>query len=117
MVEEPAVLAAKRRIERILSGFVGDRTEAKASVFGDEFGHLHAVVVTDGFMGVSPRARQDRVRDYLQENASPKDLAHLFRLYLLTASEFDESYSGGMFLGKATEMPRVPSADYRGGED
>ena len=107
MAEEPSILAAKKRIEQVLNAFVEHRAESKVVVFGDELGHLHAVVASHAFEGMPRRERQRLVRDYLREHAKPEDLAHLHRVFVLSASEYDESYSNEVFRGGTTEISRL----------
>lgn len=90
MAEEPAVLAAKERIEGVLDEFVLNRPEAKIVVFMDELGHLHAIVASRGFEGTPPRERQDLVRGFLRDHAKPEDLAHLYRVSVMSSREYDE---------------------------
>jgi len=108
MAEEPAVIAAKGRIEQVLSDFVRQRAEAKVSVFVNDFGHLHAVVASGAFENMPYRERQELVREYLKVNAAPDDLAHLYRVFVLSASEFDENYSRTIFNGGETESLTIP---------
>ena len=117
MAEEPAVLAAKTRLERILNDFVHNRAEAKVSVFINEFGHLHAVIASHAFEGMPYQQRQDVVRKHLQMNAAPEDLAHLYRVYVLSASEFDENYSRTIFKGGETESLTIPKTYLDDGND
>lgn len=117
MAEEPAVLAAKRRIEQVLSVFVEHRAEAKVVVFVDELGHLRAVVATHAFEGVEQHERQQRVRDYLRKHAASEDLAHLYRVFALSAKEFDETYSRQVFGGGMAEALRLGLAGNNNGDE
>ncbi len=118
MAEEPAALVARKRIEQVLNDFVHNRAEAKVVVVRvDELGHLQAVVASQAFDGMSHRERHDSVRDYLRQHARPEDLAHLYRVFVMSTDEFRERYSFEAFAGGETEILRLGMKDQEGADE
>ena len=89
MVAKSDILTAANQIERALAGFTLNEATVKAHVFETEWGHLKALIGSEGFNDVSLGERQQIVWDFLRESVPAESLAHLIAVYPMGLAEYD----------------------------
>ena len=89
MVAKNDLLTAKRAIEGALQKFVHHGAAAKVHVFETEWGHLRALVGSDGFKGVSLGERQKMIWEYLREHVPSECLVNLYGVHPMDLDEYD----------------------------
>lgn len=89
MVAKSNILIAAREIETALGRFELGSGPTKVCVFETDWGHLRALVGSDGFTGINPGERQRRVLDYLKDNVRHEYVGFLIAVHPVDLDEFD----------------------------
>ena len=89
MVAKSDILTAANQIEQALGTLTPNAAPTKAHVFETDWGHLKAIIGSEGFKDVSLGARQQIVWDFLREKVPKDALAHLIAVYPMGLAEYD----------------------------
>ena len=91
MVAKSDILTSARKIENALQRFIVQSSTSKVHVFETEWGHLRALIGSDGFTGVALAKRQEIVWDFLHDQVEPVYLNHLMAVHPMALDEYDRS--------------------------
>ena len=89
MVAKNDLVIAAREIDEALQKFVRHGATTKVYVFDTEWGHLRALVGSDGFKGMSDGERQELIWKHLKANVLPEYLAYLYVVRPMDLEEYD----------------------------
>lgn len=89
MVRKGLHLTAAQRIQEALEGLVLNGANTRAFVFETEWGHLRALVGSDGFHGMSLGKRQDVVWNHLRACMPLDELARLVAVHPFEIEEYE----------------------------
>ena len=117
MVAKGDVLTAVRLIAESLEEFVQHGASTKVHVFETEWGHLRALVGSDGFQGMSLGKRQEVVWEYLREHVPAEYLSHLVAVHPMDIEEYNANVMQAGFASGRLEMFTSGSEEGEEGED
>ena len=91
MVAKGDILTAAQKIEEALAQLTFEKASAKAFVFETEWGHLRALVGSDGFKHMPLGERQEIVWEFLRQCVPQDYLIHLVAVHPMDLDEYDRS--------------------------
>jgi hypothetical protein len=111
MVAKRDILTAAQRIKEALEGLVQNGASTKVFVFETEWGHLRALVGSDGFRGMSLGRRRDVVWNHLRAHVPPDLLANLVAVHPFDLGEYDANVSQAGFLSGQSGLLKSTSEE------